>query len=120
MKRTIDLDQVRVVQASNYKGNPRVYLEIMDTRVLYSDPQALARHPVFQYDVKSETRGEEPFARVEYTVDEERLADFFKAALGRIFARMLLEDMPELAEAWSTGTDREIDYVKPRLDEEPA
>jgi len=46
MKRTIDLDQIRVVQASNYKGNPRVYLEIMDQRVLYSSPYELPAHYV--------------------------------------------------------------------------
>lgn len=118
MKRTIDLDQVRVVQADNYKGNSRVYLEIMDQRVLYSDPQTLAGNTGLAHNVTSETFGDEAFTRVEYTVDTDAVADMFKAALGRIFARLLLEDRPDLAEAWSAETDREIDYVKPRLDED--
>lgn len=109
MKRTIDLDQVRVVQACNYKGNPRVYLEIMDQRVLYSDPRALRAFSGVPAD-------DTPFQE---QVDTDLLADIFRRRLGRIFARLLLEDDPFLAEAWSTETDRKIDYVKPRLDESP-
>lgn len=105
MRRTIDLDQVRVVQADNYKGNPRVYLEIMDTRVLYSDPRELRRAGYLVGD--------------EDEVNTDVLADMFRSALSRILARLLLEDRPDLAEAWSTETDREIDYVKPRLAEDP-
>ena len=54
MKRTIDLDQIRVVQANNYKGNPRVYLEIMDTRILYTEPHLLppVRSPKTNVDRK--------------------------------------------------------------------
>jgi len=108
VKRTIDLDQVRVVQADNYKGNPRVYLEIMDQRVLYSDPWAL-RDMMMPPDDEPTTE----------RVDTDLLADMFRHGLARIFAKLLLEDDPSLAEAWSTDTDREIDYVKPRLDENP-
>jgi hypothetical protein len=118
VKRTIDLDQVRVVQADNYKGNSRVYLEIMDQRILYTDPWALAAHPLLGHHVTSETHGEEPFTRTEHTVDTEGLADMFRAQLGHIFARLLLEARPDLMEGWSTETDREIDYVKPRLAED--
>lgn len=118
MKRTIDLDQVRVVQADNYKGNSRVYLEIMDQRVLYSDPWALLGSPAFAHYVTSEQRGEAPSNYTENTVDTGLLADMFRHRLGHILARLLLEDMPDLAGAWSTETDREIDYVKPRLDED--
>jgi hypothetical protein len=117
-RRTIDLDQVRVVQADNYKGNSRVYLEILDQRVLYSDPWALARHPAFQHDVTARTFGEEPFARTDHEVDTGAVADMFRQRLGRILTRLLLEDDPSLAEAWSTDTDRDIDYVKPRLAED--
>lgn len=102
MKRTIDLDQVRVVQADNYKGNPRVYLEIMDQRVLYSSPGELPAHYV-------ESDG---------TVDTDGLADMFRAQLGHIFARLLLESRPDLLKGWSTDTYRDIDYVKPRLEED--
>jgi hypothetical protein len=119
MKRTIDLDQIRVVQADSYKGNSQVYLEIMDQRILYSDPWALARHPLLKHHVKSETRGDEPFTRVEHTVDTEALADMFRAQLGHILARLLQEACPDLLEGWSTGTYQEIDYVKPRLAEDP-
>jgi hypothetical protein len=116
MKRTIDLDQVRVVQADNYKGNPRVYLEIMDERVLYSDPWAMASNdPEYMgHYVKSEDHG----TSTEHTVDTDALADLFRFRLARIFARLLLEDDPSLGRAWSTETDREIDYVKPRLAED--
>jgi hypothetical protein len=118
MKRTIDLDQVRVVQADNYRGNSRVYLEIMDQRILYSDPWELARHPDLKHYVKSETHGDEPYSRVEHTIDTDGLADMFRAQLGHILAKLLLEACPDLLEGWSTDTDREVDYVKPRLDED--
>lgn len=116
MKRTIDLDQVRVVQADNYKGNSRVYLEIMDERVLYSDPWAmLDNDPEYMGTyVTSEVHG----THAENTVDTESLTELFRFRLGRILARLLLEDDPSLAKAWSTKTDREIDYVKPRLEED--
>jgi hypothetical protein len=119
MKRTIDLDQIRVVQADNYKGNSRVYLEIMDQRILYTDPWTLAAHPLLGYHVTPQVHGEEPFARTEHTVDTEGLADMFRAQLGHILARLLLEARPDLMEGWSTDTDREIDYVRPRLHEDP-
>lgn len=111
MKRTIDLDQVRVVQADNYKGNPRVYLEIMDIRVLYSEPRLLPEH----YLTTDE------FGRRD-VVDTEALADMFRARLSHILARLLLDENPGLSDSedlgvWGTSTDREIDYVKPRLDE---
>lgn len=114
MKRTIDLDQVRVVQADNYKGNPRVYLEIMDQRVMYSDPATLARNERTAYAVKVTDNG--PF-NYSYEVDTDLLADGFKARLGRILYRLLMEDDPSLAESWSDDTDRDIDYVKPRFEE---
>lgn len=104
MKRTIDLDQIRVVAADNYKGSPRLYLEIMDTRVLYSDPGQV-RHWL------QDSSGAK--------IDTEIIADLFRFRLARILAKLLLENGPDLAEAWSTETDREIDYVKPRLDEDP-
>lgn len=115
MKRTIDLDQVRVVQADNYKGNSRVYLEIMDQRVMYSDPATLARDQERYWNVTSEDLG--PF-NTRYTVDTDAVADSFKARLGRILYKLLMEDDPSLAESWSNDTDRDIDYVKPRLDED--
>ena len=107
MKRTIDLDQIRVVQAGNYKGNPRVYLEIMDTRVLYSDPRKL--HQALM------PRDDEAFTE---EVDTEFWADMFRNRLARILAKLLIEEDPAIGEAWSTDTDRGIDYVKPRLDED--
>lgn len=106
MRRTIDLDQIRVIQADNYKGNPRVYLEIMDTRVLYSSPQELA-HSELSYLVADDG-----------TVDTEALADLFRARLAAWLADALLAGNPELLSAWSRTTDREIDYTKPRLEEE--
>jgi hypothetical protein len=112
MKRTIDLDQIRVVQADNYKGNERVYLEIMDQRVLYSSPGELPARYV----------DEDQFGRP--VVDTEALADLFGSLLNHILARLLLENYPGLNDSenlgvWRTDTDREIDYVKPRLAEDP-
>ncbi len=78
----------------------------MDTRVLYSDPWALRRAGFLAGDDEAPE------------VNTDVLADIFRSALSRILARLLLEDRPDLAEAWSTETDREIDYVKPRLDED--
>lgn len=106
MRRTIDLDQIRVVQADNYKGNSRVYLEIMDQRILYSSPHDLPEHYV---------RLDE-FRRA--VVDTDALADMFRAQLGHLLAKMLMEARPDLFEGWSTDTDRDIDYIKPRLEEE--
>jgi hypothetical protein len=111
MKRTLDLDQIRVVQADNYKGSPRVYLEIMDQRILYSEPGLLPEHYVT----------EDEFGQP--VVDTDALADFFRIQLGRILARLLLEANPGLNDSedcglWSTDTDRDIDYVKPRLEED--
>lgn len=112
MKRTIDLDQVRVVQADNYKGSPRVYLEVMDQRILYSSPYELPEHYVNQ----------DRFGQ--HVVDTEALADLFRGFIGNILARLLLEAYPGLRDSenlgvWRTDTDREIDYVKPRLAEDP-
>jgi hypothetical protein len=107
MRRTIDLDQVRVVQADNYKGNPRVYLEVADAQVLYSDPYQLARSESFRHCV-----GEDG------TVNTESLADMFRFQLASMLADALLTHYPDLASAWSRNTDREIDYVKPRLEED--
>jgi hypothetical protein len=118
MKRTIDLDQIRVVQAPNYQGNERVYLEILDQRILYTDPWELLRGPL-SHHVTSQVYGEEPFTRTDHTVDTEGLADMFRAQLGHILARLLLEALPDLLEGWSTDTDREIGYVRPRLAEDP-
>jgi hypothetical protein len=80
----------------------------MDQRILYSDPWALR-------DMMAPP-GSDPATG---DVDTELLTEMFRHRLGRIFARLLLEDDPSLAEAWSTNTDREIDYVKPRLAENP-
>jgi hypothetical protein len=113
VKRLIDLDQVRVVAADNYKGNPRVYLEILDQRILYTDPYALAMDENLSHYVTEATK---PFPHTE--VDTEGLADLFRARLGHLLADMLLADSPELLAAWSRTTDREIDYVKPRLEED--
>ena len=112
MKRTIDLDQIRVVQANNYKGNPRVYLEIMDTRVLYTEPHLLPPGSVTEDEWGQET------------VDTKALADMFRRMLGRILAQLLLDHNPGLLDSeslgvWGTSTDREIDYTKPRLEEDP-
>lgn len=104
MKRTIDLDQVRVIQADNYKGNPRVYLEIADTRILYSDPYVLVRNG-------------DGFQDNDGNLDTDSLADMFRWRLGQMLAEALLARYPELAKSWSRDTDREIDYVKPRLEE---
>lgn len=112
MKRTIDLDQVRVVQADNYRGNSRVYLEIMDQRILYSSPGELPEHYVT----------EDEFGQP--AVDTDALAGMFRAQLGHILARLLLEAYPGLNDSeglglWRTDTDREIDYTPPRLAEDP-
>src|SRR5882762_6869872 len=112
MKRTIDLDQVRVVQADDYKGNSRVYLEVMDQRILYSSPYELPAHYVSQDEFRHPV------------VDTDMLAEMFRFQIGHILARLLLEACPELAGSenfgvWQTSTDREIYYVKPRLDEDP-
>jgi hypothetical protein len=106
MKRIIDLDQIRVVQAANYKGNPRVYLEIMDQRVLYTEPGNLPDHYLSE-------DGE--------TVDTDALADLFRGLIGRFFGQLLLEQYPDLIRemSWSPSTDREIGYTKPRLEEDP-
>lgn len=111
MKRTIDLDQVRVVQADNCRGNSRVYLEIMDQRILYSSPYELPELYVTQ----------DQFGQP--VVDTDALADLFRGFLGNILARLLLESYPGLNDSedlgvWRTDTDREIDYVKPRLEED--
>jgi hypothetical protein len=102
--RTIDLDQVRVVQADNYKGNSRVYLEIMDARVLYTEPGNLPEH----------------YLNDDGSVDTEALAELFRVRLAAIFARLLLDDSPSMFRSmgWDIDTDREIGYVKPRLDED--
>ena len=102
--RTIDLDQVRVVEAANYKGNSRVYLEIMDARVLYTEPGNLPKH----------------YLNDDGTVNTERLAELFRIRLASIFAKMLLNDSPDTFESmgWDIDTDRDIDYIKPRLDED--
>jgi hypothetical protein len=112
MKRTIDLDQVRVVQADNYRGNSRVYLEIMDQRILYSSPGELPEHYVT----------EDEFGRP--VVDTNALAGLFRAQLGHILARLLLEACPGLCDSeqlgvWRTDTDRDISFTPPRLDEDP-
>jgi hypothetical protein len=57
-------------------------------------------------------------------VDTDGLADMFRAQLGHILARLLLESCPGLADSealgvWRTGTDREIDYTRPRMAEDP-
>lgn len=104
VQRTIDLDQVRVVEAANYKGNTRVYLEIMDARVLYTEPGNLPEH----------------YLNDDGTVDTEALAELFRIRLASIFAGLLLSDSPDMFESmgWSESTDRDIDYIKPRLDED--
>jgi hypothetical protein len=113
-KRTIDLDQVRVVQADNYKGNSRVYVEIMDVRVLYTDPWALQRSEQYSHYVTLAV------FEGDLVVDTDGLADMFRAHLGRIFAKLLLAQCPDLMDGvWSTETDREIDYTRPRLEEDP-
>jgi hypothetical protein len=108
MKFSVDLDQVRVVQADNYKGNSRVYLEIMDTRVLYSDPWKLAHDEMYKYYVKTEDNPP--------TVDTDSLADLFRYRLRNKLAAWLLED-EDIAMAWSTDTDREINGHKPRFEQ---
>lgn len=103
--RTIDLDQVRVVQADNYKGNSRVYLEIMDAPVLYTEPGNLP----------------DTYLNDDGTVDTEALAELFRIRLASIFAGMLLNDSPSLfirEMGWSDSTDRGIGYIKPRLEED--
>jgi hypothetical protein len=111
VKRTIDLDQIRVVQADNYRGNSRVYLEIMDQVILYSSPPELPEHYITT----------DEFGRS--VVNTDALADMFRAQLGHILARLLLDACPGLSDSedcglWSTDTDRDIDYVKPRLEED--
>ncbi len=106
-KRTIDLDQVRVVQADNYKGNPRVYLEVADARVLYTSPQELAADEGMAHYVDGD--GE---------VRTDLLADLFRHMLARMLAEGLQARYPDQLAAWGTSTDREVDYVKPRLEED--
>lgn len=74
---------VRVVNASNYKGNPRAVLLLGDTPVLYLD-----RH----------------------VEDEELSSQFFQLALARMFRDYLLETSLPAGDAqgWSPKTDREI------------
>ena len=110
MKRLIDLDQVRVVQADNSKGNPRVYLEIMDERVFYADVHDLRRSEDWSSYVT-----EDEFHQL--VVDTESLADIFRIRLGYILADLLRARSPDLRDVWTTSTDREIDYTKPRLEE---
>jgi hypothetical protein len=106
MQRTIDLDQVRVVQADNYRGNPRVYLEIMDQRVLYTDPYILQQQGYDSF-VKEDESGS-------LSVDTDWFAELFRSYLARMFADYLMAK-PEVSHAWSRDTDRRIDFVKPRL-----
>jgi hypothetical protein len=113
MHRMIDLDQVRVVQADDYKGNSRVYLEVLDERILYSSPGELAADEHMAHYV---TEG--PYRNL--IVDTEGLASLFRARLGHLLATMLLSDSPALLSAWNRNADREIGYVKPRLAEEEA
>jgi hypothetical protein len=109
MLRTIDLDQVRVVQADNHKGNSRVYLEILDARVLYTEPGCLPAHYI--------TRDE--FGQL--VADTEALADLFRARLGAVLAGLLMADCGDMLRemGWSTTTDRGIGYTRPRLAEDP-
>src|SRR5690242_4438003 len=101
VQRFIDLDQVRVVQANNRKGNSRVYLEIMDQRILYSSPGQLLGNEILLHHVTEDESGRP-------VVDTDGLADMFRAQLGHILARLLLEARPDLLAGWSTDTDREI------------
>src|SRR5580698_4359310 len=106
MQRTIDLDQVRVIQADNYRGNPRVYLEIMDQRVLYTDPYILQQKGYDSF-VKEDESGI-------LSVDTDWFAELFRSYLARMFADYLMAKL-EVSHAWSRDTDRGIDFVKPRL-----
>lgn len=124
MKLNFDFDQVRVVSTHNYKGNPRVYLEIMGVRVLYSDPWSLIGSERFKYYVQEPEEGFSFMNRPprEEDVRADELADLFRHRLARALLKLLREEMPELAEAgpegqtWAEDTDREIDYTPPRIE----
>jgi hypothetical protein len=85
----------------------------MDVRVFYTDPWTLKNSEQYSgYVTTSEFD--------ELIVDTDGLAAMFRAQLGHIFAKLLLAQRPDLIdEVWTTETDREIDYVKPRLEEDP-
>ena len=106
MKRTIDLDQVRVVQADNYKGNSCVYLEIMDVQVLFAYTGEIAASNRYGYYV---TDG---------VVDCEGMAEVFREALARHYRKVLAEEIEGLMYVFTDAPEREIDYVKPRMEEE--
>jgi hypothetical protein len=107
---TLDLEQIRVVQANNYKGNPRIYLEIMDQRIFYADVHDMRRSENWSSYVTIDDFNN-------LVVDTESIADMFRAQLGHALAELLLKMRPELSEIFSTDTDRAIDYTKPRIEE---
>lgn len=110
MKRTIDLDQVRVVQADNYKGNSCVYVEIMDERVLYAYTSDLFNDENLQYYVKYDNYGNPE-------VDTDSLADLVRINLAHHFRKVLREEMSDFLKVFTDQPEREIDYTKPRLEE---
>lgn len=107
-----DFDQVRVVSTVNSKGNPRVYLEILGVPVLYSDPYTLAdNNPGYfgSYVTVPERTNERPYPSLQPDdVDAEGLEDLFRHRLAFILRGLLEADMPELAQAWSHHSDREM------------
>jgi hypothetical protein len=112
VRRTIDLDQVRVVQSANSKGNPWVYLEVMDVPLLYADVNDLARDERWAPYVTREEFGG-------LTVDVESLADLFRLWLGRVLVTLLLKDQPSFMDVWMVRPGREVRTGKPRLEEDP-
>jgi hypothetical protein len=116
MKLNFDFDQVRVVFTGNRKGNPRVYLEVLGERVLYTDPWEMSRDdPWFAHYVTTTGVGGPPFTHYEHEVNTEELAHLFRMRLAHKMRDWLLED-PQVAAVWSTTTDREISHTPPRIE----
>lgn len=111
MKIELDLDQIRVVHTTNYKGNDRVYLEIMDERILYANPWEMYRDPNWKHYITIEDKG----GYHDITVDTEGLADGFRARIAHMMRDYILQD-DDVSPVWTRDTDRGIDYTKPRLE----
>lgn len=110
MKRTIDLDQIRVVQTVNSKGNPWVYLEIMDTRVLYASTYDLEASEEFKSYVTRDEFGQR-------VVDTDSLCNMFRYSVARVLRNLIVDDLTHLGDTWKNQPDREIYHNEPRMEE---
>lgn len=99
-----DFDPVRVVAANNSHGNPRVYVEVLGVRILYSDPYTLRGDPAMACYINGDG-----------TVDTENLADLIRIRIANYLRGVVLADAC-ISRTFDKSTDRDISHTPPRIE----